>query len=235
MHDWAASLGIAAITPELISPTASEFEQNLAGVLAVLNNWQEVLTLPADRVENGFTVPALIWRYWQSHGGEEIFGLPLAPAEETPDSIAQTFSKARLEWRPRYDDTVFQVQPAPLGWQAFYGENSPFGRQTQPAQYLAPTVYDISQPLFFAETDTTLGGAFLNYWRINGGVDVFGLPISDEFEMVTADGQQRIVQYFERAQFAYYPEDGSVRPEPLGWAEVLQAGVDTPHLVYQIR
>ncbi|NJL32795.1 MAG: peptidase M14, partial [Chloroflexaceae bacterium] len=37
MHDWAGSMGIAAITPELISPSATEFQQNLAGTLAVLD------------------------------------------------------------------------------------------------------------------------------------------------------------------------------------------------------
>jgi predicted deacylase len=43
MHDWAASLGIAAIVPELLTGTEPEFEQNLAGVRAVLAAAEELL------------------------------------------------------------------------------------------------------------------------------------------------------------------------------------------------
>jgi hypothetical protein len=42
---------------------------------------------------------------------------------------------------------------------------------------------------------------FLSYWRKNGGVLVFGYPISEE---IVEDG--RIVQYFERARFEYHPD-----------------------------
>ena len=34
--------------------------------------------------------------------------------------------------------------------------------------------------------------------------------------------RRRIVQYFERAVFAYHPEDGSVRLEPLGWEALVR-------------
>src|SRR5262245_16097715 len=43
MHDWAGSLGIAAITPELFDGINSDFEQNLAGVQAVLAQAEELL------------------------------------------------------------------------------------------------------------------------------------------------------------------------------------------------
>jgi hypothetical protein len=52
----------------------------------------------------------------------------------------------------------------------------------------------------FEETDHTLQGAFLDYWRSNGGLRVFGFPISEPF---TETGKQ--VQYFERARFELAP------------------------------
>src|SRR3954469_2297301 len=60
------------------------------------------------------------------------------------------------------------------------------------------------QNLFFSETNHHLSdrAGFLNYWRENGDVLLFGFPISEE---IIEDG--RVVQYFERARFEYHPED----------------------------
>jgi len=43
------------------------------------------------------------------------------------------------------------------------------------------------------------------------------------------------VQYFERAVFAYYPEDGSVRLEPLGWQNMQRAQWDAPTTQFTTR
>jgi hypothetical protein len=47
-----------------------------------------------------------------------------------------------------------------------------------------------------------LKGRFQEYWRENGGLAVFGYPLTDEFQQ---DG--RITQYFERARFEFFPEN----------------------------
>ncbi len=243
MHDWAASLGIAAITPELLSATESEFAQNLAGVRAVLAQTETLLPLPAQRVENDMPVPAVIWRYWKAHGGEPVFGLPLEPARTRPDGvIEQTFSRMRLELHPDQADTALLVQPVPLRktqlppkQQSNYTMLPEPAAATDEAGIVAQPVPPYAPLVAFNKTDYTLSEAFLQFWRRNGGLDVFGYPISEEFEMRTADGQRRIVQYFEHAIFAYYPEDGSVRPEPLGWQALLVAGVQQPWLSPQVR
>jgi hypothetical protein len=49
-------------------------------------------------------------------------------------------------------------------------------------------------------------GRFLEYWRDNGGLAVFGYPISPEFREQTPEGQF-VVQYFERNVFEYHPEN----------------------------
>lgn len=46
-----------------------------------------------------------------------------------------------------------------------------------------------------------IGGGFYHFWSRNGGVPIFGLPITDEFEE-----EGRTVQYFERARFEYHPD-----------------------------
>jgi predicted deacylase len=242
MADWASSMGIAAITPELLSATSSEFDQNLAGVRAVLEQPETLLPLPTERVENDIVVPAVIWRYWRSHGGEAVFGLPLEPAQTTPEGLSQTFSRARLVLRRELADTPLLVQPAPLGRARLAAEDgisyniaSTTSEQDSTKPFLPQPVSPYAPSVFFEQTGYGLIESFLRYWRSHGGVAVFGYPLSGEIEMRTADGQVRIVQYFERALFAYYPEDGSVRLEPLGQQRLLAEQIQQPWVMPQIR
>ena len=57
--------------------------------------------------------------------------------------------------------------------------------------------------LFFSQTGHHLSNraGFLDFWRANGQVLIFGYPITEEIIE-----QGRIVQYFERARFEYHPE-----------------------------
>jgi hypothetical protein len=52
--------------------------------------------------------------------------------------------------------------------------------------------------LYFPQTGHFLGGAFRSYWERNGGVEIFGYPVSEEF-VQSRDG--RVAQWFERARF----------------------------------
>ena len=81
---------------------------------------------------------------------------------------------------------------------------------------------------YFPETGHTLRGPFRRYWEQNGGLAAFGYPLTEPF---WSGG--RLVQFFERARFEYWPEyrgtpsevqlahlgrwalgDGSFAPEP---------------------
>jgi hypothetical protein len=209
MHDWASSMGIAAITPELVSGDDSEFAQNLAGLLAVLDRADALLPLPAAGELGGMAVPAPIYRYWRALGGAQRFGPPLAPALASDGGAIQVFANAAIGLRAAQADTPFYVQPEPLGAQAAaalaYG-----GAAAMAAGDPA------GAPLFFAAAGHGIKEAFLEFWQRGGGADVFGLPLSEEFTGLAADGQPRAMQYFQRAVLAYYPEEGSVRLEPLG-------------------
>ena len=60
----------------------------------------------------------------------------------------------------------------------------------------------------FPETNKTLKGWFLRYWREHGGLAQHGYPISDEIEETSAlDGKTYTVQYFERSVFELHPEN----------------------------
>jgi hypothetical protein len=213
MHDWAGSLGIAAITPELVTGDQSEFAQNLAGLRAALAAAESILPLPQDGLVAGQAVPAPIYRYWRALGGEERFGPPLGPARATPAGVEQTFRKARIALRHDQIDTPLYVQPATLG--AAAARDLAYGG----AAAMAP-VEGAPAGRRFPETGHTLKEAFLDFWERGGGADVYGLPLSEEFEATAADGRRRVVQYLERAVLAYYPEDGGVRLEPLGAREL---------------
>ena len=55
---------------------------------------------------------------------------------------------------------------------------------------------------FFPETGHAIAFGFKDFWEKNGGLQIFGYPLTDE---VQEDG--RTVQYFERAKFEYWPEN----------------------------
>jgi hypothetical protein len=60
----------------------------------------------------------------------------------------------------------------------------------------------------FKETQRTICGRFLQHWQQNGGLPVFGYPISNEFpEVSDLDNKERMVQYFERAVFERHTEN----------------------------
>jgi len=54
---------------------------------------------------------------------------------------------------------------------------------------------------FFSETGHNVGGAFLNFYRARGGLDIFGYPRTEE---ILENG--RTVQYFQRGAFEYHTD-----------------------------
>jgi len=60
---------------------------------------------------------------------------------------------------------------------------------------------------YFEQTGHHVGGGFWVYWRDNGGLAIFGYPLSGEFSELCEDGQARTVQYFERAVFEWHPQN----------------------------
>ncbi|NDJ36786.1 MAG: hypothetical protein GYB64_19200 [Chloroflexi bacterium] len=62
-----------------------------------------------------------------------------------------------------------------------------------------------SAPRCFAETDYCIDGRIRTYWEQNGGLPVFGLPLSAQ-QTVTIEGQAVEAQWFERHRLELHPE-----------------------------
>lgn len=76
----------------------------------------------------------------------------------------------------------------------------------------------------FTQTGHCISGRIAQYWNQNGGLDVFGYPLSDQ---TTENG--RTVQYFERQRFELHPENAAPYDVLLGLLgeDVLQQrGID---------
>jgi hypothetical protein len=60
---------------------------------------------------------------------------------------------------------------------------------------------------YFPETKHTVSGKFLDYWNANGGLPVFGYPITDaQNEVDPETGKIFLTQWFERNRFELHPE-----------------------------
>ena len=155
--------------------------------------------------QTGHTLGNTFLRYWQSQGGLAIFGFAISeeftevsPVDGKPYTV-QYFERNRFEYHPEFAGTDFEVL---LG---LLGSDVTKGRKFDPV--LTPFENSDTRA-YFPQTKHTLGSPFLAYWRNNGGLAVFGFPISEPLqELSPTDGKVYLVQYFERNRFEYHPEN----------------------------
>jgi hypothetical protein len=116
----------------------------------------------------------------------------------------QYFERAVLEEHPEnfgQQDNKYYVLGRLMGSRLAQGRGEPaFQRVGDPGD----GTYD-------ASTGHTLRNGpapFRDYWLNNGGLNVFGLPLSEQFQEVNAaDGQTYWVQYFERQRMEWHPNE----------------------------
>jgi plastocyanin len=157
----------------------------------------------------GFSVDGPFLAYWQSHGldfGDNgvsyqeslaLFGYPISDKrmetlEDGQQYLVQYFERARFEYHPESADPQYQV---------LLGQ---FGRRIHPAD---PPAQQQAGAMYFPDTGHNLIGGFQQYWQQNGGLAIFGFPISEQFQEQLSDGHTYTVQYFERARFELHPEN----------------------------
>jgi N-acetylmuramoyl-L-alanine amidase len=138
-------------------------------------------------------------RYWAANGGLTRFGLPLTPPIRDPrsgDLVVQYFERARFEAHPEAPARDF-VQLSLFG-------SAALGSRPERTAPPLPCDEDCTP---FAATRHTLRGTFRGYWLANGGLSIFGYPLTEELRETSAtDGHEYTVQWFERARFEYHPE-----------------------------
>jgi hypothetical protein len=144
--------------------------------------------------------------YWFTHGGLAQFGLPVTGELTETLSDGKTYTvqyteRARFEWHPENRGKESQVLLGRLGadLSAPRANETPFRRVAQ---------CSTCGLLYFRETGHHIAAELRGYWERNGGIPVFGYPLSEPFqERSASDGKTYLVQYFERNRLEYHPEN----------------------------
>ncbi|MFN8538516.1 MAG: hypothetical protein U0232_13695 [Thermomicrobiales bacterium] len=172
--------------------------------------------------ETGFGVQGRFLDYWRSHGldlGDQdiserealaLFGYPISDEftqrlEDGNTYTVQYFERARFEYHP---------ENAGMEYEVLLGQ---FGRQIVAGVPGAPTgrVPANGQGIYFPDTGHNVALPFSTFWQRNGGLAVFGFPLSEPFTQKLEDGNTYTVQYFERARFELHPEHAGTPYEVL--------------------
>ncbi|HET7035921.1 MAG TPA: Ig-like domain-containing protein [Thermomicrobiaceae bacterium] len=141
--------------------------------------------------------------YWSTFGGLAVYGYPLTEEFQQNGFTVQYFERARFEWHPGEWPARYDVELGLLGNSVTAGRSSEAPFQPAAAKRDAGCSY-------FAATQHNLCGDFGAYWQQNGGLAVFGFPLSEEFQEKNPDtGEVYTVQYFERARFEWHPAQGT--------------------------
>lgn len=145
--------------------------------------------------ETGHIVRGLFLSFFDSYGGVDIFGYPITEEFVVNDVLVQYFQRARMELYPHYP---YWVHLGNIG-----------------TEWLNKNPLYLPQPSmprsrYFPATGCSVKEDFLEFFEKNGGVEIFGNPISEEFVL---DGVPQ--QYFERARLERREGHGVVLA-PLG-------------------
>ncbi len=140
--------------------------------------------------QTGHRVEGEFLDYFYKRGGLAIFGYPITERFVDQGITVQYFQKARMELHPENPEP-YRVQLGLLAEELKYRQ--PPVPEPQPRS---------RRKLYFPETGHTVSYAFLDFFKANGGIDIFGYPIT---EMFFEDGQ--IVQYFQRLKVQWQPND----------------------------
>jgi len=169
--------------------------------------------------ETGHNIGTRIKTFYEANGGVGIFGLPLTEVIQENGLEVQYFERARFELHPEFEPAYY-ISITQLGRALVEGRiDGPF----------TPVMaVDDEQTTFFPQTGHTLRLGFRAFWQANGGLKVFGYPLSEEFSEISPDdGREYTVQYFERAKFEYHPEtpERSVQLARLGALALDRSGL----------
>lgn len=136
--------------------------------------------------------------FFDTYGGLSIFGYPRTEPFVQDGFVVQYFQNARFESHPE-NPAPYRVQLGLLGVDLKY----------ERPRIVPPAISSRSRH-YFPETGHTVAFSFLDFFKANGGIDVFGYPISEtHFE------NGRVVQYFQRMKLEWH-SDNRVTPVQIG-------------------
>ena len=130
--------------------------------------------------ETGHNIAPLFQQYWETKGGLSQFGFPRTEAfrefDPTEGKVftVQYFERARFEYHPEFAGTNNEVLLGLLGKQlTAQRSEAAFGRRESSAE--------VPELSYFSQTGHYLAFGFKTYWENNGGLAIYGYPISEEF------------------------------------------------------
>src|SRR6266545_532906 len=167
--------------------------------------------------QTGHTLRGTFLAYWGANGGLPIFGYPTSEefverGEDGNDYTVQYFERHRLELHPEnrrpYNVLLSRLGDSSLQQSGRSWFDFPKSAPRPGCQFFAGTGHNVCEP-------------FLSYWRTHGleldgkkgktaaeSLALFGQPLSEAQVETLADGQQYIVQWFERARFESHGDQG---------------------------
>ncbi|MDE3074706.1 MAG: hypothetical protein KGJ86_04690, partial [Chloroflexota bacterium] len=131
--------------------------------------------------QTGHSISFGFKHFFETHGGLEIFGYPRTEEIKEKGWTVQYFQRARFEYHPEHAGTRYEVELGLLG------------DMTAPQPF--PKAAPGGHGRFYSETSHNLTDPFRHYFDTHGGLDVFGYPTSETFQL-----NGFTVQYFQRAR-----------------------------------
>jgi polysaccharide biosynthesis protein PslG len=153
------------------------------------------------------------WETWKNTPNALfVYGYPISQqfVEESPTNPGQFY---RVQY---FERAVLEEHPENFGQQGnrFYvlgrlmGSLLARGRENEPPFQPVADPGDGTYDPNTRHTLTNSPAPFRSFWLENGGLEVFGRPLSEQFQEVNqADGQTYWVQYFERQRMEWQPND----------------------------
>ncbi len=157
--------------------------------------------------------------FWEGNGGLAVFGYPLAGAkqEQTPEGsfLVQYFERNRFELHPQ-NQAPYNILIGRANDEVLVREGRNWRDFPKEANARANCVA-------FGETQHTVCGDFLRYWRSQGlnlgdrgisfreSLALWGLPLSQPQEEQNIDGDTVLTQHFERARMEVHVQQGQRR------------------------
>lgn len=151
--------------------------------------------------ETGHNVPARLIEWYWANGGLGRFGYPISEFHRKPEPdgrirYVQYFERAYLELDLSGATNPPAIVIGNIGYDSYV-----------PASAAATVAPFTEQPnaRYYAETGHSLQNGFKAYWEANGGAEVFGLPLSEEWSE-ERDGRKVVMQMFQRARLEWWPD-----------------------------
>lgn len=167
----------------------------------------------------GHNVAGDILQFWHENGAIERIGYPVSEEMRTPSGAKQYFERGSIEYTPGSGLSFGR-----LGAEAATGRHERAFRPLSREDFGA----DRAGRRFFPAVGHGLTGTFATYWDANGGVAVFGYPVSEPLSEPVGENKAPItVQYFERGRMELWGDQ--VRVANLGreYVERKALGVGT--------